>query len=62
MFADKEKYQIGELDEALQARIILDVDPVELNTGAPWLAWLQQMLDLVTVHINGEYRVLRLPH
>lgn len=55
-------YQVGDFDETLETRVALDVEPVELNAVAPGLPWLQQVLDLVTVHIDGEHGMLRLPH
>ena len=56
------KYQVGNFDETFEAGVALDVELVELNAVAPGLAWFQQVLDLVTIHIDGKHAVIRLPH
>ena len=55
-------YQVGDFDEAFEAGVALDVELVELNAVAPGLSWLQQVLDLVAIHVDGEHAVIRLPH
>ena len=57
-----DSYQVGHLNEALEARVTLDVDLVELDAITPRLSWLQQVLDLVAVDIYRQDGVLRLPH
>ena len=55
-------YHVRDLDEALKARVMLDVDSMELNAFAPWLRGFKQVLDLVAVDINGEHCMLSFPH
>ena len=60
MYVDS--YQVGDLDEALEARVTLDVDLVELDAITPRLSWLQQVVDLVAVDVYRQDGMLRLPH
>ena len=42
---------------------MLDVEAVELDSARPWLGFgLQEVLDLVTVNVQGEDLVGRLRH
>ena len=55
--------QIGHLDEALEAGVVLDVEAVEGDAPRE-VGWRQvdEVADLVAVDVNGEHRVGRLGH
>nr|GLL31155.1 hypothetical protein B296_00053470 [Ipomoea trifida] len=57
-------YQICHLDEAFKARVVLDVEAVKLDAIGPGMGGggLEEVLDLVIVHVHRENRVLRLRH
>ena len=50
--------QIRHLDESLTPGVMLDIYPITLDAAGVGVARLQEVLDLVTVNVNGEHRVL----
>lgn len=56
--------QIWHLDEAFEARVVLDVEAVELNAIGPRVSprGLEKVLDLVAVDIETQHLVRRLRH
>lgn len=55
--------QICHLDEAFEARVVLDVDAVELDAAGPGEGLgLEEVPDLVVVDVEGEHLVRRLRH
>lgn len=48
-------YEIGHLDEAFEAGVVLDVEAGEGDAAVPWEAGgLEQVLDLVAVDVDGD--------
>lgn len=48
-------YQICHLDEAFEARVLLDVESVELDSIGPWMRvfGLKKVLDLVIIDVQS---------
>lgn len=47
-------YLIRALDKVFQARIVLDVDVVKLDSTKPWARTLQEMLDLFDRNVDDD--------